>query len=1114
MRNERSPTIHLLAALGLMAVARADEAGVSPPAVPGSYFQEVSRQITTVPGVDRLEVYSLALDEHGWLLAGTSGGLLVEGKGGFALDRASPRGVVECVAARAGEIFFTHAGALHRLAAGRVESLAPLPWTPVALIAPRNGSAPLIAGPSGLFVLGEGRFEPVNSLQVLLGDRREVRAVAESAAGEIAVAAEAGLFVERDGAWRGLDPRDDRHKWRSENTRAVAFDAGGRLWIGGSGGAAYEIQRGGSWRLLGGAEGLPRENVTCVSGARDGSVWLGTRHGMIRYHGGAWEYRQGRRWLPGDEVTAVVARDNGGVAAATPGGIGIVARIRYTLAEKARHFEEEIDHRHRRTPYGFVNEVYLERSEDLSVWRQSDSDNDGLWTSMYGAGECFAYAVTKDPQAKSRARRAFWALRFLGAVTQGGEHPAPPGFPARTVLPADGPDPNAGRLERDREEKAHRDSLWKVIDPRWPRSADGKWYWKCDTSSDELDGHYFFYALYHDLVAESESEKDEVRRVVAAMTDHLITHGFRLVDHDGQPTRWGRFAPSDLNHDPLWWRERGLNSLSMLSYLKVAEHVTGDAKYAAAARDLIENHGYAMNLLYPKVQAGPGTGNQSDDEMAFMSFYNLVRLEKDPALRSLYTGAFRRYWILEKAERNPFFDFLYAAASTGKHATDAWGTRDLSPPAGWHEDPLDSLHRFPLDLQDWKLENSHRLDVVPLDDLTGEGRSSGRGRMRDGRALPIDERYVNHWNHDPWDLDQGGGGRELSDGASFLLAYYLGLHHGFVAYDGPPRAGEATQRKTGALGVSGTRFTVDGTPTFLAGVSYYGGLAASVESIVRDLDDLQPLGFNWIRVWATWQGFGAEASAVNPNGDALPVQLERLRWLVSECSGRGIVVDVTLSRGNGVAGAEPLATLPTHLAAVKNLVEALRDLPNWYLDLSNERNIGDARFTSFEDLRALREAVRRLDPPRLVTASHGGDISAEDARKYLLEAGVDFLTPHRPRHEKTAAETLETTRRLLAEAQKLGRSVPVHYQEPFRRGYDRGWEPSSDDFVADLRGALEGGAAGWCFHNGSQRSGPESRPRRSFDLRSARLLDQLDTEERRALEAIGEVLQAYPTPAK
>ena len=51
---------------------------------------------------------------------------------------------------------------------------------------------------------------------------------------------------------------------------------------------------------------------------------------------------------------------------------------------------------------------------------QPDSDNDGLWTGMYGAGECFAYASTKDPAAKHRATKAFEALRFLSLVTQGG----------------------------------------------------------------------------------------------------------------------------------------------------------------------------------------------------------------------------------------------------------------------------------------------------------------------------------------------------------------------------------------------------------------------------------------------------------------------------------------------------------------------------------------------------------------------------------------------------------------------------------------------------------------------------------------------------------------------
>ena len=51
-------------------------------------------------------------------------------------------------------------------------------------------------------------------------------------------------------------------------------------------------------------------------------------------------------------------------------------------------------------------------------------------------------------------------------------------------------------------------------------------------------------------------------------------------------------------------------------------------------------------------------------------------------------------------------------------------------------------------------------------------------------------------------------------------------------------------------------------------------------------------------------------------------------------------------------------------------------------------------------------------------------------------------------------------------------------------------------FVEDLQGALDGGAAGWCFHNGDTRQAPDGRPRRSFDLRDGRLFDQLDNEER------------------
>ncbi len=529
------------------------------------------------------------------------------------------------------------------------------------------------------------------------------------------------------------------------------------------------------------ADGLPYDKITSIVAGEAGVTWFATPRGAIRFDGKNWEYRQGLRWLPDDDVRAIAVEANGNAWFATKKGVGLIERRPITLAEKAKFFEDEIDLRHRRTPYGYVLGVRLKRPGDKSEWTQQDSDNDGLWTSMYGAGECFAYAATGSELAKKRAKAAFEALRFLRIVTEGGEHPAPRGFVARSILPTSGPDPNkADSREHDELKRQKEDRLWKVMSPRWPVSADGKWYWKTDTSSDELDGHFFFYALYYDLVASTDEEKARVREQVTAIADHLLGHNYHLVDYDGQPTRWGVFNPESLNHDSNWQEERGLNSLSILTYLKVAGHVSGDAKYSEAARKLIEQHAYDQNILIPKTNAGPGSGNQSDDEMAFMDFYNLIRNENDPKLLRKYALAFSNYWSMERPELNPLFNFMYAAANTGKSFEDAYGKRDLSPTGDWLEESMDSLRRYPLDRINWRLTNSHRTDIVPLPAYAREGGTKGLGYRKNGKVLPIDERYVDQWNHDPWELDQGGDGLELADGGSFLLPYYMGLYHKFV----------------------------------------------------------------------------------------------------------------------------------------------------------------------------------------------------------------------------------------------------------------------------------------------------------------------------------------------
>jgi len=313
------------------------------------------------------------------------------------------------------------------------------------------------------------------------------------------------------------------------------------------------------------------------------------------------------------------------------------------------------------------------------------------------------------------------------------------------------------------------------------------------------------------------------------------------------------------------------------------------------------------------------------------------------------------------------------------------------------------------------------------------------------------------------------------------------------------------------LGITNAQFTVNGRPAFLLGASYYGGLGAPEDFVRRDLNDLRQSGFNWIRVWANWGAFENNVSAFDADGNPREPFIAKLKWIVAECDRRGMLVDVTLSRGDRAAGQPKLLGLSAHRQAVETVVTALKGRRNWYLDLSNERNVGDKRFTSMDDLKNLRQLARRLDPDLLVTASHGSDIDPKELTGYLETAGVDFITPHRSRDKDSPGQTETTTKDYLSRMRDMGRLVPVLYQEPFRRGYGR-WQPVAEDYLADARGALAGGAAGWCLHNGNGGGNADDQPRRSFDLREKRLFDQLDAQEQKAVQGLQGLVRQVRTP--
>lgn len=759
----------------------------------GIFEQEVRTLFTSRDGLPSDRVLAVEVARNGDVYAATDAGLVVrdgaswkrvDGLAGvavWALASFGDAGVVALAAEDAQGV--AQHGRLCEVVEGHVKRSVNLPESlRVPLIA--GGltvmQSPVVSAEDDLYEvdLDSGQTKPLRL------NWKGVRQI-DGACGTLHVASEDGLAALVPEGWIGIHPRAGEQGWLIKDARGVAC-GNGTLWFAAPQGAGSS-DSGGAWTLYTGREGLPYNDFTIAAAGEKGVIWFGTHYGAIRFDGVHWSYRQGLRWLPDNDVRDIAVTAEGHAYVATAKGLSLIERRPMTLAEKAKYYENQIDKYHRRTPYEFVLEVGLKNAGDPDSYVQGDSDNDGLWTSMYGAGECFAYAATKDPKAKERATKAFHAMKFLQDVTQGGEHSAPKGFVARTVLPTDGPNPNDGRLENDIKEQKEGDKLWKAYEPRWPTSADGKWYWKSDTSSDELDGHFFLYAQYYDLVCETEAEKSEAREQVRAVIDNIVEHNFNMVDHSGTPTRWARYSPEELNFEINWFSNRGLNSLSMISYLRVAEHVTGDARYAEVARQLIEKHGYAQNIMFAKTQTGAGTGNQSDDEMGFMSFYNLMKYERDADLRGRFAIAWWGYWRIEKPEMNPFFNFAFASQCTDAVFVDAWDTVRIAPSAGWLEDSVETLERFPLDRIDWGHDNTKRIDIVKFPEWAAYFDDSGynrRGWRVNGKVVPVDEQYFNHWNHNLWELKTGGRGNGMGDGAVFLLPYYMGLYHGFIVEKG------------------------------------------------------------------------------------------------------------------------------------------------------------------------------------------------------------------------------------------------------------------------------------------------------------------------------------------
>ncbi len=605
-----------------------------------------------------------------------------------------------------------------------------------------------------------------------------------------AIGTENGLYLYSSEMklWKEILPQDEKYKWAPIQVGALVIDSKGRLWFGAQQGVGCFDRT--TWKLYSGKEGLPYNHFTCAAAGRDGVVWFGTSKGAIRFENEAFYYRFSLRWLPDDNIHDIAVAQDGTAWFATDMGIGEIIPQQTTLDEKAAYFTHQTEIRHQRM--GFIAPSQLKVAYDVNSSTPGISDNDGMYTSMYGAAQAFRFAATGDAEAKILATRSLNACKWLVDITH------EPGFPARVIVPIDWPEPlqdpvNSHRMNLSMQQT---DPFWKDINPRFVKSRDGKYLWKCDTSSDELAGHYFFYGIYYDLVAKTEEEKAPVREVVAAITDHLIRHGFYLSDHDGKSTRWGNFSPEYCNS--IWgWDQRGLNSMMMLSFLNVASHVTGNPKYGEVASMLRKKYNYHINAMHGKEYFPPENVVPWDNNLCLMSMYGLMNYETDPELMIMYRASLQNVWLHISKQQNAFWNAIYAAlAGNFKVKTEQgfFQTGKVFPEAGsfssqitndWKKFPslndgiLETLQRIPMDLIGYEMDNTQRLDVV-FDPTPAQ--KPNMGWRMDGYAVPVEERGHVRQDRDGFALktQEVGGGNSEQEGTFFLLPYYMALYHQLI----------------------------------------------------------------------------------------------------------------------------------------------------------------------------------------------------------------------------------------------------------------------------------------------------------------------------------------------
>jgi hypothetical protein len=459
--------------------------------------------------------------------------------------------------------------------------------------------------------------------------------------------------------------------------------------------------------------------------------------------------------------------------------------------------------------YSLVHNILLKEKfpseildKDYEVEYYDDSDNHGLWSSLYVSSQVFRYLVTSSPEALDNLRISYRGLYNLFKISASYGLPARdfrdnsvagyecPSNPEEYTKPVNRTGNRYVMIEEngclkyfDSDKKEWRyDEPTVCVDKRFSNMC-----FKRNTSKDEITGHLFVSSLIFRFIEDAEL-RSMAKEILSSMAEHLIKNDFVLKDYDGMRTKYGSFYALSLDEVP------GFNALGALSVVRAGLVASQDETIKKVYYDcLLQKSGRRRCINQPIEYDSPedyrkylkdGFGIRGDCRSINFDNVNMVFLNAFSYLTMLgdvnQRYEIKSYFIRDVTkpdgsgryllhQLNPHFNFIFLSLLEERDGF----TKDVVEQLV--KDALCSLKKFPGTSVKRFIDNREKYSPVCQN-------SSGEGFAAD--VIPVDERCSTEflWWRDPYKIRVCEGDERFGyNPASYLLPYWMGRYYGFIS---------------------------------------------------------------------------------------------------------------------------------------------------------------------------------------------------------------------------------------------------------------------------------------------------------------------------------------------